>query len=195
MQSGRCNFLKKWDNWDISIHEDEAQIARQGKALSYPFDFKIDETAETARFSSTSDLPYYETTLTECTCYDFQTRQLPCKHIYRLAVELGVIEIIKRTSRIKKGDLSKSIEEVNACEDIDNHPEQVKRAEKAKGAKMKPLSIDYENKTALFAGSGKEPYKTDIGSCTCRDFILRKLPCKHIYRLRMELQEGKQLND
>lgn len=42
MQSGRCNFLKNWDNWDISIHEDEAQIARQGKALSYPFDFEID---------------------------------------------------------------------------------------------------------------------------------------------------------
>lgn len=140
-------------------------------------------------------MPYYETSLTKCTCHDFQERQLPCKHIYRLAVELGIIEIIKRRSGIKKGDLNKSIEDVNACDNIDDHPEQVKRAEKAKGSKMKPLSIDYENRTALFAGSGKEPYKTDMCSCTCRDFILRKLPCKHIYRLRMELQEGKQSND
>lgn len=192
MQSGRCIFLKSWDDWDMSIHEDQAQIARQGKALSYPFEFELNGNAETARFSSTSDLPYYETSLTKCTCYDFQERQLPCKHMYRLAVELGIIEIKKRRSGIKKGDLHKSIEEVNACEDIDKHPEQVNRAEKAKGAKMKPLSVDYENKTALFAGSGREPYKTDLGSCTCRDFALRKLPCKHIYRLRMELQGGEQ---
>lgn len=32
----------------------------------------------------------YETSLTGCQCVDFHRRKLPCKHIYRLATELGV---------------------------------------------------------------------------------------------------------
>ena len=31
-------------------------------------------------------------TLDSCTCYDFQSRDLPCKHMYRLALELGCLE-------------------------------------------------------------------------------------------------------
>lgn len=34
----------------------------------------------------------YNTTLEDCTCVDFQRRNLPCKHIYRLAIELGLLE-------------------------------------------------------------------------------------------------------
>lgn len=32
----------------------------------------------------------YATTLFNCTCKDFKTRQMPCKHMYRLALGLGV---------------------------------------------------------------------------------------------------------
>ena len=31
--------------------------------------------------------------LSECDCIDFLRRNLPCKHIYRLALELEVVEI------------------------------------------------------------------------------------------------------
>lgn len=32
----------------------------------------------------------YSVSLSECTCADFQRRRLPCKHMMRLAVELGL---------------------------------------------------------------------------------------------------------
>ena len=183
---GRCRFLKDWPCWDVSIHADQAQIERQGRAMTYPFSFKINRKKQTGIFSSTSDLPYYSTTLSECNCYDFQQRNLPCKHMYRLAVELGVIEIIKRSSFDKA-----TVQAIKESADIDTHPDQKKRMEKAKEAKYQPLSIDYNAGTAVFAGSGKIPYETTLNSCTCRDFVVRRLPCKHIYRLRMELDAKK----
>ena len=187
MISGRCNFLKKWPEWDASVHNDDSQISRQGRAMTYPFTFEVDPTTETARFSSTSDLPYYDTSLSQCTCHDFQDRRLPCKHIYRLAVELGVIEIIRRPA----GGYNKELlAEVKSMEDVDSHPEQIKRIEKARGIKMAPISIDYMSQTAIFSGSGKTPYETTVVSCTCRDYFVRRLPCKHIYRLRMELEKS-----
>lgn len=182
MTSGRCEFLKEWPEWDVSIHEDEAQIARQGRAMNYPFTFEVDKDNKTARFSSMTDLPYYDTSLKECTCYDFQERHLPCKHMYRLAVELGIIEIIKRPTYDKE-----KVEAIKNSSDIDSDPDQIKRQKSA--AKCKIISIDYENGTAVFAGSGKTPYKTTTDTCTCRDYFVRRLPCKHIYRLRMELEK------
>lgn len=190
MTSGRCKFLKEWPEWDKAIHGDAAQIERQGRAMTYHFGFDVNGITETARFTSTSDLPYYDTSLSQCTCHDFQERRLPCKHIYRLAVELGVIEIIRRASGGGSAASKKLLEEVKANGDIDAHPEQVKRMEKAKGAKMAPLTVDYAGQTATFVGSGKTPYETTADTCTCRDFTVRRLPCKHIYRLRMELKKA-----
>jgi len=184
MDYGRCRIIQEWSNWDYLIHTDEAQISRQGRAITYPFDFEINKKNKTARFSSSSELPYYDTTLSSCDCFDFQERKLPCKHIYRLAVELGLIEIIKRPSGGYNRD---DIAEIKNSVDMDNHPEQVKRQKSAMDNKCVPTEINYEVKTAIFTGSGKEPYKTTIDSCTCRDFFVRRLPCKHIYRLRYEL--------
>lgn len=183
---GRCHLLTPWTDWDVSIHENPAQISRQGRSMTYPFDFEIDEFSQTGRFSSTTDLPYYDTTLSSCTCYDFQNRHLPCKHIYRLAVELGIVEIVKRSSTHYDKDI---LQEIRASGDIDNHPEQKKRIASARSAKTTPDSIDTEHKTGIFPGSGKQPYITTLSSCTCVDFVRRKLPCKHIYRLAIELGE------
>ncbi len=183
--AGRCHFLNEWPDWNNSIHNDESQIQRQGRAMTYPFSFKVDYNSNTAIFSSTSDLPFYETSLSYCTCHDFQDRRLPCKHIYRLAVELRLIEIINRPTYDKD-----KIQAIRASGDIDAQPDQLKRIESAKKAKCSPLSIDYTARTAVFAGSGKTPYKTTIDSCTCRDYFVRHLPCKHIYRLRMELENA-----
>lgn len=49
---------------------------------------KIDAAAQSGRFYG-SDGSVYSTTLSGCTCVDFERRGLPCKHIYRLASELG----------------------------------------------------------------------------------------------------------
>lgn len=179
---GRCHIIKDWSDWDYSIHCDKSQTDRQGRAITYPFTFEINKHSQSARFSSTSELPYYDTTLSSCTCTDFQERKLPCKHIYRLALELGIIDIVKRPSFDKE-----KLASIKESSDIDNEPDQLKRQKSGMSAKCTPTEIDYDNKTAIFKGSGKTPYTTTETTCTCRDYFVRKLPCKHIYRLRYEL--------
>lgn len=66
-------------------------------------------------------------------------------------------------------------------------PDQIKRIATAKKKETTPSSVNREDETALFPGSGKRPYETSLSSCTCGDFFRRHLPCKHIYRLAMEL--------
>lgn len=65
--------------------------------------------------------------------------------------------------------------------------DQEKRLKIAKSSKTTPASIDKENQTAIFPSSGKNAYKTTLESCSCGDFISRRRPCKHIYRLAIEL--------
>ena len=180
---GKCQIIKDWSDWDYSVHCDKAQTDRQSRATTYPFSFKINKQSKSARFSSSTSLPYYDTTLSSCTCMDFQERKLPCKHIYRLALELGVIDIIKRRSYDKD-----TLKKIKQSSDIDNEPDQLKRQKSSMSAKCTPAEIDYENRTAIFKGSGKNPYTTTESTCTCRDYFVRRLPCKHIYRLRYELK-------
>lgn len=181
---GRCRIIKDWSDWEYSVHSDDSQIIRQGRSMTYPFTFRVNKKAQTARFSSSSELPYYDTTLSSCTCGDFENRKLPCKHIYRLAVELGVIEIVKRTPHRSTYD-KEHLDALRNSNDIDNDPEQIKRQKSS--VKCTPIKIDYENETAIFKGSGKSPYTTTTTTCTCRDYFVRRLPCKHIYRLLTEL--------
>lgn len=70
--------------------------------------------------------------------------------------------------------------------DIHILTEQQKRQERAKEKTMTPISIDTENSTGIFKGSSGQ-YKTSLSECSCRDFILRRFPCKHMYRLAYEL--------
>lgn len=68
--------------------------------------------------------------------------------------------------------------------------DQKKRIESARKASTTPTTVDRDEMFATFKGSGKEPYITTLEECSCRDFFVRRLPCKHIYRLALEL-EGK----
>lgn len=69
--------------------------------------------------------------------------------------------------------------------DIHSNADQCKRIISAKKANLTPISIDKNNLCGEFAGSSK--YKTTLENCTCIDFNRRKLPCKHMYRLAIEL--------
>lgn len=80
-------------------------------------------------------------------------------------------------------------------EQIHEDPEQKKRLLSAKKASVTPASIDKEKQSGIFPGSGKVPYETTLSSCTCGDFFKRRLPCKHIYRLAMELDAVKESFD
>lgn len=67
---------------------------------------------------------------------------------------------------------------------IHTDPEQVKRQVSAAKADMTPVSL--KNDFAVFRGSKKD-YEATLSACTCTDFAIRRLPCKHMYRLAHEL--------
>ena len=59
------------------------------------------------------------------------------------------------------------------------------RLKRALGAELTPLHITEES--ATFAGSSGSVYSADLQSCTCKDFAISKLPCKHMIRLAIVL--------
>ena len=71
--------------------------------------------------------------------------------------------------------------------DIHDDFEQVKRIESARKLTKDIVEIDKEAKRIVIQGSGAEPYESTLDDCDCMDFLHRKLPCKHIYRLAFEL--------
>lgn len=72
-------------------------------------------------------------------------------------------------------------------ESVHNHWEQVKR--RLTGEKIRPskVIVDQENGAAKIVGSEGIPYNVTLLNCDCIDFSRRKRPCKHMYRLAMEL--------
>jgi hypothetical protein len=68
----------------------------------------------------------------------------------------------------------------------DSGGEQQKRLQRAKTAELTPVSLDRESRSGIFIGNWGE-YETTLQGCTCMDFSRRKLPCKHMYRLAIEL--------
>ena len=65
--------------------------------------------------------------------------------------------------------------------------EQVKRIDAGRKLKKKVISFDPDMQTMVISGSAAEPYQCDLEACTCADFSIRNLPCKHIYCLADEL--------
>lgn len=69
-------------------------------------------------------------------------------------------------------------------EDVHKEQEQLDRQVRAADKKITPILIS--DGVGYFRGS-KSNYETTLSKCTCRDFILRKKPCKHMYRLAYQL--------
>ena len=61
-----------------------------------------------------------------------------------------------------------------------------KRIKSAKSSKTTPVKVDKEDLYGYFQGSSGR-YETFLDNCPCGDFRRYNLPCKHIYRLAIEL--------
>lgn len=70
---------------DDSLHKGEDQLKRIKSALKLKMDSVDFET-------QTGHIKDYDVSLDRCTCMDFGRRRKPCKHIYRLAIELGIFK-------------------------------------------------------------------------------------------------------
>lgn len=88
----------------------------------------IDSDRQHGQFKGSSG--YYETMLDGCSCVDFARRRHPCKHMYRLAAELGIYQldgIISDTSKIKLTKREKEAFLENAIRLVDGYPEDTQR--------------------------------------------------------------------
>lgn len=61
-----------------------------------------------------------------------------------------------------------------------------KRIKSAQSKKLTPVKVDRDDLYAYFQGSHGR-YETFLDSCPCGDFVRSHRPCKHIFRLAIEL--------
>lgn len=74
----------------------------------------------------------------------------------------------------------------NWSPDLLNDEYAKKRIKSAQSAKLTPIKIDYDDFCGYFQGSYGH-YETFLDSCPCVDFKRSQRPCKHMFRLAMEL--------
>lgn len=74
-----------------------------------------------------------------------------------------------------------------------SEPEQQARMDRAFYQKDKIIIQAYDTryKIAKIRGSSFKKYMTTMQQCTCEDFVRRRKPCKHMYRLANWLDENK----
>lgn len=111
------NAIEKWNKtWDAKIHLTEHAVQRIKSAKSAKLTpIKIDNESLYGYFRGLHG--HYETWLDDCSCADFKRYRLPCKHIYRLAIELQILneKVATNSSMIpqlkkEKVSLSKTID-------------------------------------------------------------------------------------
>lgn len=81
-----------WGKWS-GCHVSEKQQDRIDRARSGKFSLRwIDVKGKCACFVGKENGKDFFTTLKKCSCPDFAERKLPCKHMYYLADQLGILE-------------------------------------------------------------------------------------------------------
>ena len=122
-------------------------------------------------------------TLSQCDCNDFTRLRVPkpCMHIYRLAIELGLIEAKY---------LDRKAREIQRLQQLPRDPRQwgCWAAEvHAAGIQLirqhKALFIYEVERSVCKTANGWliHDYSVTLNLCECPDFSDRRLPCKHIY--------------
>ena len=98
-----------FDKWDSYIHKNPEQLKRRISAGKIKdSDIKLDTVHRSAVIHGSSEEPY-SVTLESCTCYDFLSRNLPCKHIYRLAQELDCLDALPEVNPDAEKDFENKI--------------------------------------------------------------------------------------
>lgn len=78
--------------WDDSVHQEPTQIESRRQAVEESFSIQYqDEEKGLARIRATDDPAEYWCNLGMCQCQEFKKTHKPCKHIYKLALEKGLI--------------------------------------------------------------------------------------------------------
>ena len=119
-----------WEKWEPEVHESsdaKKRIASAQKADLTPLKIEAREDKTYGYFQGRHGR--YETSLEFCPCGDFHIRQMPCKHIYRLAMELHLIDgnIVNDTSKIKIPKAKNGLELIPSLDIIESCSEDAQK--------------------------------------------------------------------
>ncbi|HTB85415.1 MAG TPA: SWIM zinc finger family protein [Candidatus Sulfotelmatobacter sp.] len=191
-------MLDKWDFQNEVENSTTQQINRQKSARNLEI-IQFDPSEPRGVFFDTKRNSKNTATLCECDCKDFnfagQNRRnsfKPCMHIYRLAIELGLLEAkyLDRDARHSlAGFLSK--EETLKLQGLSEDPSQwggwasaIHASGIQRNRQYRAYLIYYEEKgvtETTSSGWTVHEYEVALNRCECGDFLDRRLPCKHIY--------------
>jgi predicted nucleic acid-binding Zn finger protein len=201
--------LENWDFQDDALNGTEGLINRQ-KSAGNMIVLALDTRNRTARFLDRERKIQSETSLQFCDCRDFsfvgksprKTFQ-PCKHIYRLAMELGLLETHYLDYEAREALRHSSLGQLKRIEDArlqsfgrnddawGRWPAEIHQAGVQRNRQYRAYFITDGAASATWRegteGQSHE-YVTELDSCSCPDFEERRLPCKHIYALAIRQQ-------
>lgn len=81
--------VREWERaWGQSVHSHSDQIRRQERSHYQSSPTSLERGSHVAVFQGLGDV--YRTSFFHCSCPDFAKRQLPYKHMYRLAREFRI---------------------------------------------------------------------------------------------------------
>jgi predicted nucleic acid-binding Zn finger protein len=191
-------MLENWDFKDPLINSTTPQINRQKSARNIMV-IAIDKHNATGVFFDAKKGIRNIATLTKCDCKDFNfsgkaPRKIfkPCMHIYRLAMELGLLEAKYEDQRAKEARISQQnqadTERLKALNRDPRlwggwhrlvHESGIQKNRQYRGYLI--LNDDADEVKKVKNGWVIHEYYVTLEACECPDFITRHLPCKHIY--------------
>jgi predicted nucleic acid-binding Zn finger protein len=189
--------LQNWDFSDTAANSTTPQVNRQ-KSARHLGVISIDRQNRTGVFLDPRKGIKNEASLAKCDCIDFnfagnspRKTFKPCMHIYRLAMELGLLEPKYEDRRSKEIHIAQDKQaETELLQTIPRDPNAWGRWNSA----IHVAGTQRERQErGLWYGSGPDAgrkekegwiisdYYVTLESCECPDFAARRLPCKHIY--------------
>jgi hypothetical protein len=191
-----------WDFTDIALNFTTQQINRQKSGMNLEV-LKLNHDTQEAFFFDPRN-GEIKASLVSCECKDFsfsgnhpRKKFAPCMHIYRLAIELGLMQAKHYDKKTRLAIMSpeeRKAEEVRRIQEIERDPgrwgywgEKVHSASSQQDRQYRAYDIFLTNDFSLEQMDNTEVsgYYTTLESCTCPDFAERRIPCKHIYCLAL----------
>lgn len=189
-----------WPEFEEEIHFGANQLKRIDSAIRLVKKVKnLNSVQRSCEIQGTAETPYY-VTAEACGCVDFSRnhKEVPCKHMYALMIALGKFGPAPYLEeyKIQQKYLNEPFE-IDAFADwpssCDDHASgNFRRATVRSEIRYDILELDREKQTAVFTSTIKggffdHAYETTLHECGCADFYENRKPCKHIYRLAVEL--------
>lgn len=198
-------MLVNWNFQDEIANSTTQQINRQKSARNLAI-IQIDPSEPRAVFFDTKRGVKSVATLTECNCTDFnfagkgaRKEFKPCMHIYRLAIELGLMAA-KYLDREARHSLAAHLsrEETQRLQKLPQDLSQwggwalnVHESGIQRNRQYRAYFICCEESSGiqyLANGWRVHGYGVTLNRCECNDFFERRLPCKHIYSVAIDLK-------